>query len=546
MTDTHTPLIRVMALHALAYCERLFYLEEVEEIRIADEAVYAGRRLHEELQDDSEERFSLELQDEELGLKGKVDCVRYRDGMFMPYEHKRGRPNNIDGTPCAWPADSLQVSAYALLVEKHTGRRIDEAKVRYHATNTTVAVPMDEAARERVFKAVQRARELRESVERPMVAQNERLCIKCSLAPICLPEEERLVADPEWEPVRLFPQDYETQTVYVTDHGAKMGRAGDTLVVTKTDGEKIVFPVTEVGQIVLQGYAQITTQAVHLCAYKGIGVHWMTGSGKYLTSLSQGAAPVQRKIRQYEALRDPGLAFRLARRLAKARIESQLRFILRASRGRDRENTGLSNPINSMRASLRALEGAEGIDAVRGHEGMAGKGYFEALPALIIEGLDDRLYFAGRNRRPPQDCFNALLSFGYALLYKDVMAAIVSVGLEPAFGFFHKPRSSAHPLALDLMELFRVPLWDIAVIGSINRRQWDADKDFAYAGRQVLLNESGRKKAIEVYENRKEQKWKHPVTKYSLTYARLMELEARLLEKEWTGQPGLFACMRLR
>lgn len=544
--EVHSPLIRVMALHALAYCERLFYLEEVEEIRIADEAVYAGRRLHEELQDDSDERFTLELQDEELGLKGKVDCLRYRDGRLIPYEHKRGKPHTSAGVHQAWPADSLQVSSYAMLVEKHTGKGITEGRIRYHTGNITISVPVDDHARERVQKAVMRARELRESVNRPPIAVNDRLCLHCSLAPVCLPEEERLLSSPEWEPIRLFPQDYDTQTVYVTEHGARIGRAGDTLVVTKTDGEKIAFPVKEVGNVVLLGNAQITTQAVHLCAYNEIGVHWVTTGGRYLTSISSGSSLVQRKIRQYEALRDPGLAFRLARRLAKARIESQLRFILRASRGKNRDETGVNSYIAHIRIALRGLQSAEGIDTVRGFEGIAGKEYFEVLPRMLVDGLDSRLYFCGRNRRPPQDCFNALLSFGYSLLYRDVMTAIVTVGLESAFGFFHKPRSAAHPLALDLMELFRVPLWDMALIASVNRKQWDAEKDFSFAGRQVWLNEGGRKKAIEIYENRKDQKWKHPVTRYSLTYARLIELEVRLLEKEWTGQPGLFACMRLR
>lgn len=330
MDDTHSPLIRVMALHALAYCERLFYLEEVEEIRLADEAVYAGRRLHEELLDDGGDRFTIEIQDEELGLKGKTDCVRYRDGGLIPYEHKRGKPHTIDGMHQAWPADSLQVSAYVMLVEKHTGKTIQEGRVRYHTGNVTVKVPVDDYARERVKLAVKRAWELRESVNRPPVVANDRLCLRCSLAPVCLPEEERLVSSQEWEPIRLFPQDYETQTIYVTEHGARVGRAGDTLVVTKTDGEKVAFPIKEVGDVVLHGNAQITTQAIHLCAHNEIGVHWVTTGGRYLTSISQGASLVQRKIRQYEALRDPGLAFRLARRLAKARVESQLRFILRA------------------------------------------------------------------------------------------------------------------------------------------------------------------------------------------------------------------------
>lgn len=127
-----------------------------------------------------------------------------------------------------------------------------------------------------------------------------------------------------------------------------------------------------------------------------------------------------------------------------------------------------------------------------------------------------------------------------------MLQATIVVGLEPAFGFFHRPRSAAHPLVLDLMELFRVSLWDMPLIASVNRFQWDAEADFTQAGKQVWLSNSGRKKAIEIYEKRKEDSWKHPAIGYSLSYARLIELETRLLEKEWTGESGLFARMRLR
>lgn len=164
----------------------------------------------------------------------------------------------------------------------------------------------------------------------------------------------------------------------------------------------------------------------------------------------------------------------------------------------------------------------------------------------MISVLDARFRFSERNRRPPQDRFNALLSFGYALLYRDVMQAILAVGLEPAFGFFHRPRSAAHPLALDMMELFRVSMWDMPLAASLNRLQCDVEADFTCAGKQVWLSETGRTKALEVYERRKEDSWKHPVIGYSRAYARLVELEVRLLEKEWAGEPGLFARLRLR
>lgn len=540
------PIIRVMALHALAYCERLFYLEEVEEIRVADAAVYAGRRLHEELAADEGELVSLVLESDTLGIRGKADCLRRRDGRLIPYEHKRGRSAKDDNGPQAWPSDRLQVCAYTLLLEEHTGSAIEEARIRYHANNTTVRVAVDETARIDVRRAVARARALSRSVERPPVTENDRLCLRCSLAPVCLPEEERLAKDEEWEPVRLFPQDRERQTVHVTTHGARVGKSGETLTVTDTAGQKQAFPIREVGEVVIHGYAQVSTQAIHLCASQEVGVHWFTGGGRYVSGLVSGASPVQRRIRQFEALREPGLLFRLTRRLVIARASSQLGFLLRASRGKDRTALGIEGAIQGLRNALRSASYAEGVDALRGHEGDAGRHYFSGFPGLLRDDLDERMRFDGRNRRPPRDRINALLSFGYALLYRDVLQAIMSVGLEPAFGFFHRPRSAAHPLALDVMELFRVPLWDMPLVASVNRLQWDAEEDFTQAGKQVWLSDTGRKKAIEVYERRKEDRWKHPVTKYSLSYARLIELEARLLEKEWAGEPGLFARMRLR
>ena len=545
MNDS-TPLLRVMALHALAYCERLFYLEEVEEIRVADASVYAGRRLHEEIQADEGEWVSLVLVSETLGLKGKVDCLRRRDGKLIPYEHKRGRSQQGEFNPQAWPSDYLQVSAYTLLLEEHTGEAIPEARIRYHADNATVRVPIDEAAREGVRKAIARARELSASVERPPVAENERLCAKCSLAPVCLPEEERLAKESDREVIRLFPADRERKALHITENGARVSRAGDRLTITRIDGTKDEFPIRSVGELVVHGYAQVTTQAIHLCTHHEVGVHWVSGGGRYIGGLAAGASPVQRRIRQFEALRDPGFCLKLARRLALARSESQLRFLLRASRGEDREASGIKEAILGIRAALRGMARAEGIDSLRGHEGEAGRAYFSGLPGLLRNDIDERLIFSGRNRRPPKDRFNAILSFGYSLLYRDVMQAILAVGLEPAFGFYHQPRSAAHPLALDLMEPFRVPLWDMPVVASINRLQWDPDLDFTIAGPQVWLSQEGRKKAIEIYEQRKEDQWKHPVTGYSLTYARLIELEVRLLEKEWAGEPGLFARMRLR
>src|SRR5271170_5367669 len=141
LIDANEPLVRVMALHALGYCPRLFYLEEVEEIRVADASVFAGRQLHAALAADDEdgETINLELSSANFGLTGKVDCLRRRDGSYLPYEHKRGQPAreapgaHASGLAIAWPSDRIQVVAYAVLIEEAFGQPVPEGRIRYHA-----------------------------------------------------------------------------------------------------------------------------------------------------------------------------------------------------------------------------------------------------------------------------------------------------------------------------------------------------------------------------------------------------------------------------
>jgi CRISPR-associated protein Cas1 len=548
VVDSHAPPVRVMALHALAYCPRLFYLEEVEEIRVADARVYAGRELHAGLAAaEGEDLVSLELTSDKLGLTGKLDCLRRRDGGHIPYEHKRGKPRRGEGgEPEAWPSDRVQVVAYALLLEEAFGQPVAEGRIRYHAANVTVRVPIDEAARAELHRALADARRLRESVERPPITDNERLCQRCSLAPVCLPEEVRQERDPDREPVRLFPPDRDGTTLYVLAQGAAVGRSGDCLVVRPRDEPETKHPVRGLESLVLHGFVQLSTQALRLCVEHDVGVHWLTTAGYHTASLVPTAGQVQRRIRQYRALTEEATCLRLARALAAAKVAGQHRYLLRASRGNPVVRRQLLPVLNGIQSALQALAHAADRDSLRGHEGAAAVHYFQGLRALLSEQVPEELRAQTRNRRPPLDRFNALLSYGYGLLHAAVMRAVLASGLEPALGFFHTPRSAAYPLVLDLMELFRMPLWDLVVVGSLNRGQWDPAADFAVTRAKVWLSEAGRKKAIQLFEARLQESWKHPVVKYSLSYARTIELEARLLEKEWTGEPGLFARSRLR
>ena len=548
LTQPDSKTIRVSALHALAYCPRLFYLEEVEQLYTQDAAVFAGRRLHTQIERQEDEEWEeLFLESEELGLRGRLDALRTRDGQTIPYEHKRGRAHRDENKqPQAWESDRLQILAYAYLLESARGITVKEGRIRYHADNVLVHVPLDNSGRATVRQAIQQARTLRQSTHRPPVTDNERLCARCSLATVCLPEEARLAHDKEWQPIRLFPEDDERLVIHVLEPGTLVGRTGEQIKIARRGQPVENIPAHQVGQLVLHSFSQISTQALHFCSYQGIGVHFISGGGRYLGSFDNRQGSIQRRIRQYAALSNPDICLELARKLVVCRGQGQRKFLMRGTRGKAEVPDNLNKAIAQMKAVLKQVPQAKSLDSLLGLEGNLAAVYFSALPSLISRDVSGKLFFNGRNRRPPKDRFNALLSFGYALLLKDVMNAILTVGLEPALGFYHQPRSQAAPLALDLLEIFRVPLVDMTIMASVNRGQWDTKADFEVRGEQVWLSEVGRRKFVELYERRKQESWKHPVTGYSLTYRRLFELEVRLLEKEWMSEGGLFGHLVLR
>lgn len=326
--DTHSPAIRVEALHALAYCPRLYYFQEVERIAVPHDRLYAGRHLHAALEADEDgESVSIELSSDALGLAGKVDCLRRRDGSHIPYEHKRGKPaRSADNIPEPWPSDRLQLIAYTVLLEEAFGQPIPEGRIRYHAANVTVRVPIDDHARNDLRTAIAEAHRLRDSLDRPPIAVNDRLCAKCSLAPVCLPEEVRHDREPERDPIRLFPPDRDGATLHVVTQGAAVGITGDTLVVRPREGPETKHAIRGVEDVLLHGFSQISTQAIRKCVEHGVGVHWLTLGGYHTASLVSTAGQVQRRVRQYRALTDEVTAVRLARQLAGAKVEGQYRI----------------------------------------------------------------------------------------------------------------------------------------------------------------------------------------------------------------------------
>lgn len=547
------PPIRVMALHALLYCQRLYYLEEVEGLYEADERVYAGRRLHEErlpkLDDDSRELRSFEVSSDSLGLFGKVDAARIREGGWVAYEHKKGRckrASNSDKTPVAWPSDRMQVAAYAMLLEEQLGQTVAEGRIRYHQDNVTVRVPINDSIRAEVLAAVELMRGLRRSNIRPPVTDNEKLCRRCSLRVVCLPEEERISTQPEGERDRatLFPSRRDRRTLHVTTVPATVKRSARQLHVETDTGIKKI-PMEQIDAIVLYGGAQITSQAIAACVHEKIAVQWVTAGGR-VTGIVETPGRVRQRIRQYTALTQPDICLQLARVTVVAKIQFQLQYLLRGTRGNETTRAAVQANIEMIRRAASRAEQSESLDSLRGEEGIAARHYFSSFNLLLSERVADSLRMNGRTKHPPRDRLNCLLSYGYSMIFGLVQRTILTIGLEPAFGYFHQPRTTAPPLVMDVMELFRTLLWEMPLVGSVNRGQWDEDKDFEILPGHVWLSDEGRNKAITLFESRLTESYRHPYTDQSLEYGRMVELELRLLEKEWSGSCGAFGQLRIR
>ncbi|TWU26511.1 CRISPR-associated protein Cas4/endonuclease Cas1 fusion [Novipirellula galeiformis] len=547
------PPIRVMALHALLYCERLFYLEEVEGLYEADERVYAGRRLHEErvpkLDDDSRELRSFEVSSESLGLFGKVDAARIRDGDWVAYEHKKGRCKRVsssDKTPMAWPSDRLQVAAYAMLLEEQLGQTVTQGRIRYHQDNVTVRVPIDDLIRAEVRAAVEMMRRLRRSGDRPPVSDNEKLCRRCSLRVICLPEEERITVQPEGARDRatLFPSRRDRRTLHVTTVPATVKRSARQLHVETDEGTKKI-PMEQVDAVVLYGGAQITSQAIAACVHEKVAVQWVTTGGR-VTGMVETPGRVRQRIRQYTALTQSDICLQLARVTVVAKIQFQLQYLLRGTRGNEIARAAAQADIEMIRRAVSRAEKSESLDSLRGEEGIAARHYFSSFNQLLSDRVAASLRMNGRTKHPPRDRLNCLLSYGYSMIFGLVQRTILAIGLEPAFGYFHQPRTTAPPLVMDVMELFRTLLWEMPLVGSLNRGQWDETSDFEIYPGHVWLSDEGRKKAITLFETRLTESYRHPYTDQSLEYGRMVELELRLLEKEWSGSSGAFGQLRIR
>lgn len=558
-------------LNEFVYCPRLFFYEWVDGVFRHSSDTVDGSQRHEKGEERDEslppaedldgETFKargITLSSHTLGLIAKLDLIEAGEGKVTPVDYKRGAPRDTESGPEAWPADIAQIAAQAIVL-RDNGYTCDEGLLFYYETRQRVRVPITEALTQQIHEQVARAKALAESGRIPPPLVDSPKCPRCSLVPICLPDEtaaaagwndlledepsqielfapasdESRVTDEEQEIRQLLPARDDLKPLYITGFQLSVGKSGERLQI-KEKGKLIQEArMNEISQVNLFGPISVTGAAIQaLCHADKPIAHFSMGGWFAGMTTGLGLKNVFLRREQFRRADDELFCLTLAQDLVSTKIRNQRTLLQR---------NHLEPPavvLDRLKRLARQAQQAGSLESLLGIEGTAAAAYFGAFAGMIKVDADDPVSafdFTGRNRRPPRDPVNALLSFVYSMLARDLTVTCHAVGFDPFVGFYHQPRFGRPALALDLMEGFRPLIADSAVLSALNTRMVTAE-DFLRTGDAVAMTQKARGGVIRAYEQRMDQLVTHPVFGYRLSYRRVLEVQVRLLARYIAGE----------
>lgn len=555
MTPTPNPdeaatLLPLRMLNEYVYCPRLAYLEWVQGEFAASADTVDGAIRHRRVdrpsgqlpeQPGEEQRIhatSVALSSAALGITGKLDLVIGTGDAVEPVDYKRGkRPHVAAG---AYDPERVQLCAQGLLLREH-GYTCVAGWIYYSASRERVGVAFDEALLQLTREAISGARRLGEA-DIPPPLEDSPKCPRCSLAGICLPDEVRFLsrdAGSDTLPRPVFAAADPALPLYVQSPRAYVRKEGDNVRVEIDKAKVAEAHLNDTSQIVLFGAATLTSPLLHECFRRQIPVTWLSHGGWFMGhTVGTGHRNVENRIHQYRASFDAERCLTLARGWVAAKI-ANCRTLLRRN-WRDAGEPDAAVPADllaALKSDQRHAGGCSGLEPLLGVEGAAAARYFGQFDRLLKSHPDAVWHFdfQGRNRRPPRDPVNALLSFAYAMLVREWAVTLSAVGLDPYRGFYHQPRFGRPALALDMMEPFRPLIADSTVLTVINNGEIQP-RDFIQTAGGCAMQERARKQLIAAFERRLEQTVTHPIFGYQLSYRRLFEVQARLLIRHLAGE----------
>lgn len=335
-------------------------------------------------------------------------------------------------------------------------------------------------------------------------------------------------------------------TLYITSSDYYLSLDGENVVVLQDKKEIGRLPLHNLEAIVSCGYAGASPALMEKCATDNISMTFLSASGSFrakVTGKAYGNILLRRT--QYRMADNEKNSLDVAKNFIIGKIYNERSVINRAVRdyGERLDTEKLSQVSMQLKSALQMVREAENVEILRGYEGEAASRYFSQFHQLILQQKED-FSFDTRNRRPPLDRVNALLSFTYSLLTSMCVAALESVGLDPYAGFMHTDRPGRCSLALDLLEELRAPYADRFVLSCINKKVIDSADFEQKENGAVFLNDNGRKKFLSAWQNKKAEKLTHPYLQESIEWGLVPYAQALLLARyvrgDLDGYPPFF------
>jgi len=545
-------LVPARMVNEFVYCRRLFHLEWVHQLWADNEFTVDGRWQHRVVDfpsgavpdaDDPDAEIkratSVSLSSERLGLVGRADLLEGKNGTVVPIEVKRGRARSLE-EPVALP-ERVQLCVIALLL-RDAGYRCEEGVVYFAESKQRVEIPFDGELVSATLRFVHELREAAENPIAPMPTEETWKCNGCSLAGVCLPDEVVFLHhDRVTPPRKLIPGDGAERPLYVTEPGSYVRKSGGRVEVTKSREVVSSVRLIDVSQLCLYGNVQASTQLVRELMAREIPVMWFSGGG-WFQGITEGLPGKNVELRRRQYKKAEAGSLDIARLMIEGKIRNSRTILRRNTTDRDRDALeGL------RRLAVRAAK-AEDVSQLLGFEGAAARTYFGQFQTMLrgSEALPGGTFsMAGRNRRPPTDAVNCLLSYCYSLLVKDCVATLRSLGFDPYLGFLHRPRFGRPALALDLAEEFRPVIAESVVLTAVNNGEVRPSHFIVKAG-GVSLTPEGRRIVLGTHERRMETEISHPIFGYKASWRRILEVQGRLLAALLMGEIDRYPPMVVR
>ena len=327
-------------------------------------------------------------------------------------------------------------------------------------------------------------------------------------------------------------------TLYVMTQGAYICLDHETVKVEVEGKVQMQVPLHHLGAIVTFGNVMMSPFIMARCADDGRAVVILDRNGRFKCRvIGKTTGNVLLRQAQYEAVRDKEKSAIIARNMVAGKVKNARQVLMRAAREVDSssEEAELRTAADVHSNALFHLKDEIDLDRIRGREGESAAAYFSVFDKMVKEADREHFRMNGRNRRPPLDPMNALLSFLYTLVLNDCVSAVEGVGLDSQMGFLHVLRPGRPSLALDLMEEFRAVLADRLALTLINRKQISAKLFEPRPGGAVYLNDDGRKAVVVAYQKRKQEEFLHPILNEKIPVGLIPHVQARLLARHLRG-----------